>query len=181
MIKLANKKQLYLISSGFILAASLLFVVVIFPLVEKIKNDNLALVKQKMVSENFYQNWRELAALKKSSLKAQERLSAQTSFLTKNDALEFIMATENIAQNSGVRQEISVIDKIPADDQSLNLKISLFGSFPDLVRFLIQMENAPYFNNVSSIQISRMVAIEKSDYQTGDINSVISLSAPYQP
>ena len=176
------KQKLYLVDGGFLIAFVLVFVIIIFPLIEKIKLSNATLQEQKMASENFYQNWKNMISSKKNYEQIQDEIANQATFLSKNEALKFIMATEKMAQETGNRQNISITntDKTTEKETALKLQITLSGNFYGLLNFLVQMENAPYFNDIDSLQINRIMTEKDSANKTGDINSVINLSAYYQ-
>lgn len=178
------KQKLYSVSGGFLIAIILILVAVVFPLLEKIKASNAALEEQKMASENFYQNQKNMAAAKKIAEQIQGELNSLGAFLPKNEALKFIVATEKISQETGNRQSISIAkeptDKTDKKETALKLQISLSGNFPNLLNFLVRMESAPYFNNLNSLQINRASTKEDSSNKNDNINSAISLSAYYQ-
>lgn len=182
MIISSSKQKLYLVGSGFLIVFILIFTIIIFPLIEKIKLNNTTLEEQKMASENFYQNWKDLISSKKNYQQIQNEMADQATFLSKNEDLKFIIAIEKITQTTGNRQEIFLInakDKTTENETALKLQISLYGDFRALLNFLVQMENTPYFNDINSLQINRITTKENSNDKTGEINSIINLSAYY--
>ena len=175
------KQKIYLTGGAFIAASIAIFVAVIFPLLVKIQTDSQMLSEQKAASESFYQKWKNIGSLKKQYEQIGTELNNQAGFLIKNDVLNFFTATENTARVTGNRQEISIADDSQNNATStLQLRISLYGSFPDLLKFLIGMENAPYFNDVSSLQIIRLADEKNTGYKSGEINTIINLNAYYQ-
>ncbi len=181
MITFSPKQKFYLISGGFLVAIILIFAAVVFPLIKKIKSSSLDLERQKVASENFYQNWKNLAESKGVYEQLQEELTSQGAFLPKNEALKFIMATEKMGQETGNRLNISIANTPTlGEENALKLQMSLSGNFSNLLDFLAQIETAPYFNNINSLQISRVSTKGDPENKTGDINSAIDLDAYYQ-
>lgn len=178
---LSPKQKLYFISGGLLIIVALVFIIAVFPLIKKIESSSVTLEKQKMVSENFYQNWKDLAVSKNTSEQIQNELSDQGNFLPKNEVLKFIMATEEMTQGTGNRQDISVTNDSPTENETtLKLRISLYGNFSNLLNFLARIENATYFNNIDSLQINRVSTKEDPENKNGNINSIINLSACYK-
>lgn len=183
-MSISPKQNLYLISAGFLTTIILIFATVVFPLIDKIKTGSAALAEQKIAADDFYQNWKKLESSKKALQQAQDELAQQTTFLAKDDALKFIMATENIAETTGNRQEISITNapvkekNAAKNEPVLKLQISLYGGFSNLLKFLIHMENAPYFNEATSLQI---ISLANKDNPGETINSTINLNGYYQP
>ncbi|MFH1385807.1 MAG: hypothetical protein ABIG65_02035 [Patescibacteria group bacterium] len=182
MTTLSPKQKLYLTVGGFLIVFVLIFAIIIIPLIEKIRLSNAAIEEQKMAAEDFYQSWKNMASLKRNYEQIRDEIANQPTFLPKNEALKFIMATEKMAQETGNRQNISATkdSSTTVEATALKLQISLYGSFPNLLKFLVKMENAPYFNRFDSLQINRITAEKDSLDKTGDVNSVINLSAYYQ-
>jgi hypothetical protein len=131
---------------------------------------------------------------KKNYDEIEKELQNKTALLTSDEAIKFILAVEDSARATQNHQTISVLEKAPsADAQSktqksnaINFQISLWGSFPNLIKFLIYLENAPYYNNISSLQINRLIANDVEtlrntvNLSVGDINSIITLSVYQQ-
>jgi len=109
--------------------------------------------------------------------------------LPNGEALKFIMMIETIAQSTGNKQEVSVVkasnDKTSPKDTNINLQITLKGSFPNLVKFLLYLENAPYFSEIKSLQLQGMTQKDIESLKegkgiglsSGDITSTLKVSA----
>jgi len=181
MTVFSPKQKIYLTGAAFVVAIVLIFVAVALPLISKIKTSNTTLAEQKSISDDFFQNWKNLESSKKAAQQIQRELSSQSTFLAKNDALNFIMSMENIASATGNQQEISINSEEAAQkDPALGLRMSLLGDFPGLIKFLILMENAPYFNDVEALNITQPSDKERPEQKTGKINSVVDLNVYYQ-
>lgn len=187
-------KKIYIISSAFSLGIVLFAALVIVPLIRQISVDSQMLYQKKQIVDSFFQNWQNLENSKNNYDEIEKSLQNKTALLTSDEAIKFILAVEDSARVTQNYQTISVLEKTPtADDQAkaqksktINFQISLWGSFPNLIKFLIYLENAPYYNTISSLQINRLLAnnVEtlknKVTLSVGDINSIITLSVYQQ-
>lgn len=137
--------------------------------------------------DSFYQNWRNLEKTKQDISAIQNELSGTTALLPSEDAIKFILAVENSAQATQNRESISVSNSAATTQatgakNTLDFQISLWGSFPNLIKFLVYLENAPYLNTVDSLQIRRLTETDLNSpdaagSQVGDVNSIITISA----
>lgn len=190
MNKLTVKQRIYVIS-GSSLAALVLFVaVIILPFIGKIYQENQKLIRQKQTIDAFYLDWKNFHDAQKNYGDFQEELSKFDIFLDPAQAVKFISATESAAQQTQQKEEIDVLEKTAGEkeaagaDPVLNFKVSLQGSFSNLIKFLIRLENGSYYSDVWSLQISRVSSAEAgsqevSGPQVGEVRSVINL-AVYQ-
>lgn len=153
----------------------------------------------KAVSADFKEKNDSLASFEDKGTDYLARLSSEYSeieakiseinnyFLDSEKAIDFILAIEKVASLSGNYQEIKEVGS-PASltggpvENSLSFQISLWGSFPNLVKFLAQLENMDYFIDINSLQISRIGergvgGPEKKEIMVvvGDVKSVINI------
>lgn len=181
-------KKIYLTSGAFALGIILVISLIIFPLVQKIGADSQELFQKEKVVESFLQNWQDLENSKKDYAEIKKELEEKPALLVPQEAIKFIQAMESFAQATQNYQTISVLKKTPSAEAEadvspeniLDFQISLWGSFPNLIKFLIYLENAPYLTNVASLQINRLTEkefsqLEEINLPAGNINSVITL------
>jgi len=185
---MTGSKKLYITGSALTLAIILIAALVILPLINQIKISSQELVQKKQATESFYANWRNLENSKKEYQEIQNQLKELSFYLPSGEAIKFIQALEDIGQKTQNRENISVLKNTASGESAnkenaLNFQISLWGSFPDLIKFLIHLENAPYYNNINSLRISRLTESdsastgkETSGLPAGSINSIINLS-----
>ena len=179
---MSEKNKIY----AFALAVILLILAVVFLiiplLVSKIKSTSISLAQQKEAlnnleakQRNFYEFNREYQQIKPDLEKID------SAFVEEGKILDFIVALENIAKQSGNKYEIKVIER-PAGGteqggaKSINFQISLKGSYPNLIRFLVYLEGLPYMNKVSTLQIQR-ISLDKQEFEAGNISSNIIINA----
>lgn len=109
-------------------------------------------------------------------------------FLSPDKVIDFILAIEEIATLSSNYQEIKGVGSpaTPTDgskkEDILSFQISLWGNFPNLIRFLVQLENMEYFIDIYSLQIAKVGEKEWSSLRekgivvsVGDVKSTINL------
>jgi len=101
-------------------------------------------------------------------------------FLSPDKVIDFILAIEEIATLSSNYQEIREVGS-PEED-ILSFQISLWGNFPNLIRFLVQLENMEYSIDIYSLQITKAGEREQGGLKergivvsTGDVKSTINL------
>ncbi len=101
-------------------------------------------------------------------------------FLSPDKVIDFILAIEEIATLSSNYQEIREVGS-PEED-ILSFQISLWGNFPNLIRFLVQLENMEYSIDIYSLQIVKVGERERGGLRekgivvlTGDVKSTINL------
>jgi len=182
MINVANlnpKQKIYLTAIAWLAAGGLIAAFVALPLISQIKNDGLELAQKKQDAELFNNEWQTLAKAQKDYQTMQNELNALPALLPSSEALKFIVLMEKFAQITNNQQNVSVSDAQPAKDQkktTTDFQVSLRGRFPDLIKFLIYLENAPYYNDIRSLAIQRLSTKESTGAAIGDINTILNLS-----
>jgi|GEM_PF-1424828 len=184
---LTIQQKISLVVTGFLAVLGLIVFLVTTPLIRQIKNDGFELSEKKQNIELLYQDWRVLEESRQEYLKIENELNSLPTILPPGEALKFIMIIESIAQSTNNRQEVSVIANASAkkeNNQPLDFQINLRGNFPNLVKFLAYLENAPYYNEINSVQIKGLSAKdlqslkegEGAGLSTGDITSTLKIS-----
>lgn len=150
-----QKIYLTLIASAIIIIALLLFLVI--PLVHNIKSLSGNLIEKKNTVESFKEKSdKYLKHLKNEYANLEPEISKiNSSFIDPEKAVDFILAVERIANLTNNYQEIREISSSKEKDV-LSFQISLWGSFPNLIKFLAQLENMDYFVDSSSFQITKI-------------------------
>jgi len=184
---LTTVQKISVTATGFLILLGLIIYLIATPLLNQIKNDGFELSEKKQSTELLYQDWRILESSRKEYVKIQNELNALPAILPSGEALKFIMLIESIAQNTNNRQEVSVTSNASAKkeaNQPLDFQIVLRGNFPNLVKFLAYLENAPYYNEINSLQIKGLTAKEIQSLKegegaglgAGDISSTLKIS-----
>ncbi len=156
---------------SFFVVLGLIIFFITTPLIRQIKNDGFELSAKKQNIELLYQDWRILENSRQEYIKIENELNSLPAILPSGEALKFIMLIESIAQNTNNQQEVSVISN-PGEKkdarQPLNFQIVLRGNFPSLIKFLAYLENAPYYNEINSVQIKGLSAKDIQSMKEGD-------------
>jgi hypothetical protein len=183
---LTTKQRIGLASLGFFALLGLVIFLVAAPLIRQIRNDGLELSAKKKGIELLYQDWRVLESSRKEYLKIEGELNSLPTILPPGEALKFIMLIENIAQSTNNQQEVSVISSNTKEknDQPIDFQITLRGDFSNLIKFIAYLENAPYYNEINSVQIKGLSDKdiqsikegERTDLAAGDITSTLKIS-----
>ncbi len=105
----------------------------------------------------------EVALLNKSitSIK-QDRDLLATHFAQGSDIVPFLNTIESIARKSGVKAEISSVDVLK-DKSGLLVKVSSSGTFNNIYKFLLLLENSPYELDVSGLNLQKEPSAVVSD------------------
>ena len=144
--------KLYLVMGGAVLAALMVMFVFWF--------------KTRSASREFLQRNEELNAFtaKKINLlqfqREGQKMEAiqdrvENSFVTKDDAVDFIVLVENAARDTANSVRIAAIGEESGQPKSFRLELG--GSYPGLINFLAYLENAPYLARPSRIDINQTV------------------------
>lgn len=179
-----TKQKIYLTLIIFILIVIGLLVFLINPLVDKVKLSSVEFRKKSDLSASYKEkggNYLEELRDKHTSLEP-DILEVNESFVDSERAVDFILAVEQAAALTNNYQEIKEISS--AEEGALSFRVSLWGSFPNLIKFLAQLENMDYFIDFDSLQTGR---IGERDLKTlidkgivvsiGDVKSVVEINA----
>lgn len=180
-LNLNQKQKIYLTALAWVAALILIFLFIISPLISQIKNDGEELAQKKQDMESFYSEWQLLENAQKDYQKMQSEINGFPAFLNPNEALKFIVLIEKFAQYTNNTQTVSVVnqkDKNSSQQETTDFQINLRGNFPGLIKFLIYLENSPYYNNIKSFGIQRLTEKEGQEkiFSTGDINTILTVS-----
>jgi len=194
MNKLTIEQRIYVVSGALLLVMALFVVLIIFPLIGQIRSDSLKIIEKRQAIDSFYQDWQNMKNSQKDYQEFQQGLAQFSALLPASDAIKFITAIENMARQTQNQETIAVLEKAPGKQTektpaqaTLDFQISLGGSFPNLVKFLIYLENAPYYNDLNSLQVSRVSQAEPGGapgaYQLreGEAKTTINLSVYSTP
>jgi len=175
-----NKTYLALVVSAIIVIALLVFL--IGPLVSKIKLISSILKEKKSAITSLEERSGDyLKFIQNKYNELEQKISKiNNSFNDPEKAVDFIVAVEKIAVLTNNYQQIR--ETSSTEKNVLSFQISLWGSFPNLIEFLAQLENMNYFVDSASLQITRIDEREltsliekKVRVSDGDVKSVINI------
>ena len=109
-------------------------------------------------------------------------LKINNAFVNPEKAIDFIVAIEKVAASTNNYQEIKEVTSPKKEEGVLYFQISLWGSFPNLIKFLARLENMEYFIDAKSLQITRIEEKElmgltdkEITVSAGDVKSIINI------
>ena len=182
-----SSKKNYLLAGLFLLAFILAVALGALPIIRQINTSSHLLAQKNVEIESFLANWQNLEKSKSDYQVIKNLLEEMPVYLPAKKTIEFIKILETISQQTQNSQTISVIKNIDSANKTTNildLEISLSGSFPNLIKFLIYLENSQYYNNINSIKIARDKTFVETpgEAQTTEktINTLITLSVYQQ-
>jgi hypothetical protein len=149
------KQKIYLIFACIALVFILLTLFVVKPLFLEIKKTAAFVLesREKLISlETMDKRYVEGVEKDYEDINA-ELAGIKEQLIDKNEAVKFFEALESVASATSNEIEISA-SEFPS------LTLSLFGTFPNFMKFLGWLENGEYFINVNLLNISRASARE---------------------
>lgn len=185
-MELKSKQKIYLNLIIFGLLFCLVLILIILPLINRLESS----------SQGFQENQRTLLILKEKKnyldqLEKEAQISqtnleqVQEFFLQPDQAINFIKTLENIASLTVNQQGIKIIAPTKAkreekkeEKPTLSFQLSLWGSFPNLIRYLIYLENMDYCLQVEELRIRRLPEREMSgrpNLSVGDIETTVNI------
>jgi len=177
------KKKIYILS-GTIVVVLLMVVFWIVPfLIGQISqaSSNFVSLQRDLIKIQKTQNDVEYQKKEYQAIKPEIKKITNV-FLENGKAINFIIALEEIARQSGNQTEIQVMDQGKESEESIVFQVSLWGKFSNLIKFMSYLENLAYLNQVEVVKIQR---INQDDAEkgttTGEISSVLQIRAFFAP
>lgn len=185
-MKNSRYKIYYIIAIIAFLTIIILFGAIL-PLINGIKAKSANTATMLSQTDNLYSDWFALKTAEKTLKKIDEN-RLENIFLNPDQSLNFIVAIENIIKNNNLYHEIKILTLSPASPKSdknepakptLPFQITIWGTFPNFMRFLNNLENLPYFVEIDSLQINRLSEtdpiIKSFILNTGDIKATLNI------
>jgi len=177
--------KIYLNLIGLVVISLILVFVGVRPLIAKVKQlsqdyqqKNKTLISYQKKVGNYLQELEE----KYSQLQTEVNQINQA-FIDSEQAINLILKVEQLAKTTNNYQEIKEISLAEGEDQSLTFRVSLWGSYPNLIKFLAQVENMGYFVSSSYLHLtgikeSELRGLEKEGMivSPGDVKSVLEIN-----
>ena len=188
---LTAQKKLFL-SLIIGLAGFTLFIgLIVFPLMNRIKIASQECLNNQEILAKLDQRVSLLKELKKNYQDNEDNvLSLNNAFLNSKETIGLITTLETIANQTGNFFEIKSVssslldkEKIEEDNPCLMLSIYLWGSFPELLNFLANLENIPYppyrLMEIDDLVIKRLAKEDLTfvdlDSGEGNLETILSI------
>ncbi len=170
----SKKKKLVIISSISIIILTLLVLFIIKPVILKLENSSGTILGKKAELESLTQKEtvlprqeKELENLKDKLPKILRAIPAQ------DEVINFIIDLEQIAHKNNVTQSINIKEgtaKAEKEEEGLResvFKLTLAGSFPDIINYIINLENLEYYADINSLNITHQVSAPETVSEVG--------------
>jgi Tfp pilus assembly protein PilN len=187
MMLAVQKKLLFFLGLGLVMLG-LLAGLVIFPLVNKIRAASQKYLFNQETLAKLDQRESLAKELQKDYQARQTDLSKlEGVFLSAEEVVGFITTLETIAEQTGNIFEIKTVSSsVPSDQEEgayISFRISLWGDFVSLLRFLANLENTPYppyrLIEIDSLTIQRLTEKKLTDsgasLEEGDLKTVLGI------
>ena len=146
---------------GLLLAA--VTVLIILPSFREIRLIRQQVLDERVRLEKLYLK----GQLQRKVRENYERIQPRTAWLDnillkENQELQYITALENLAERVGLRLKITVgeSERLPSAPLSrLQFVLALEGRWPQIVRFLANVEDLPYYTHVLEITAAKQATI----------------------
>lgn len=152
------RKKIYFIFGTLIILLALIFLI-LNPAIKEIKAISKEIQTQKKEVEDLYLKGQFLEPTKKQYEKISSALpEPQKLFIIKEQELSLITALENIAQKNNLEQKITLQDIKNEDgskSQNMSLTIKVNGNYPNLIKYLADLESLDYYININNLRIFR--------------------------
>jgi len=156
--KLQPKQRIAVLLAAFGVVAGVIFVLVIFPTINDIQNLRDRIISQKVDLEKKLQKENNMARLGEQLKKIRPEMERfENIFVKESRKLEFITTMEGIADKNNVNQQMDIrfSDKANKNYYSkIPVKLSLGGSYRNLMQYLVELETLDYAFNIDSIKLS---------------------------
>ena len=148
-----------------------LFTCVIFLFLYRGVKNNIEISKQ--AQSNFEQEMLKRADIKdfNESFKSIEQSKAQleTHFAQGSDIVPFLDKLEDMANSVGTKSDVSFIE-VAKDNSGLSIEMKDIGSFSQVYKFLMLLENSPYEIEFDSVDIHNTDVSSNNKYQSDTKN-----------
>ncbi len=162
-----------------------LILILVIPFIKEIKSLSANLIEKQNLAFSYETMAGDyLKNLKNNYIGLEPQISKiNNSFVDSERIIDFILAAEKAAALTNNYQEIKETSLSAAEqDKTLFFQVSLWGSFSNLIKFLVQLENLDYFVDSNTLQITKIDERELKNLtdkgivvSAGDVRSVINI------
>ncbi|MBI2123740.1 MAG: hypothetical protein HYU04_00610 [Candidatus Wildermuthbacteria bacterium] len=152
--------------AGFVLALLVFAAFVLFPLLRSIRADSakVFVARQELSQVSMYEEhirkFEELSKARENEIALFDDL-----FVDRKTPIAFIEFLETYSQGSEVSLEISPVESLKKEADvwdSIDFDLTGKGTFPNVMSFMEQVENAPYLLEFKNLTLQRLATGEAS-------------------
>lgn len=164
-LTLKNKFYLHIAISISVLGGLAFGSSVVFGMVkaesEKLTNQKIELIQIQEKRTKVFESSQEYEKLEESIGKLN------SSILSDNEELKFIMFVENISKQNRINYDINISNTA---DSNVVFQVNAAGSFNDMLSFIKQIENSPYYANIENINMTKAKSSVSGSEFKGKLN-----------
>ncbi|HBW73720.1 MAG: hypothetical protein UX20_C0007G0009 [Candidatus Magasanikbacteria bacterium GW2011_GWC2_45_8] len=176
-----HEKKIIFFTGGMLLTLCLFVFLIILPSVRSITSFNQTIFKLQHDLELRYERTTNLRKSKTNLGKVRQLTSElQTLFLEQGHELDFIVFLEQIARARHLEQNIALPNKQPIKQNkltALTAQLQVTGSYPDILAYLLDLEQAKLAIQLSGITITGGGHNSTNRQVTNTPNNQVTLSA----
>lgn len=169
-----KKKKLVIISSVSIIILTLFVLFIIKPVILKLENLSGTILGKKAELESLTQEKTVLPRQEKELGNLKDELpKILRAIPTQDEVINFIIDLEQIAHKNNITQSINIKEgtaKAEKKEEELKgsvFKLTLAGSFPDIINYIINLENLEYYAGINSLNITHQVSAPETVSEVG--------------
>lgn len=171
---LSNKHILFI--TIFILLLTLGGYYFLFSIIES-KNKNTFLLSQEI--DTYAQNESMRRQNNKVTEEEKDKIEKiDTYFVHKNEVVPFIETVEDAGKKTGVVVTIGTVSA--TEDSTFTLRLDAHGSWSDVNRFLLYLENLPYKVTLSKVDLNKASSVERF-YANVNADGNVKKATPVSP
>lgn len=156
--KITTRQKFTIAVAVFLLFGFSAFYFLLRPTARRIEKLKADIITEKAAAEKSVSGQENSVILGDKLKKIEPELSKlDRIFISQNRELEFITILEAMAEKNGVEQKINLniaAAKTEQNYKKIPLELNLRGNFPNLIRYLADLEASSYYANIRLLEIS---------------------------
>jgi len=135
-----------------------LFLIVYFfitPYIDSVKAANKALIGRRTEFETMLIKEKKFSKISQNLSKIESEIDKiDRAFINKNNKLEFITMIEGLAEHNSLSLDMNIDFEAIEKNKTVPLRLTVIGTYNNLMNFLVSIENLNYYINVNDVSIS---------------------------
>jgi len=170
------KKQIYIITSAFLLIALFLVLFLVAPMIKGITQSSEELISQRNDGLILESQFNEAANFKQKYESYQPNLEKlDNMFIDSHNPVNFIEFLEKTASDFQIKLLISTPSLSKEGPLSYdNFQLSSSGNFSDTLKFIRTLESGPYLVKINKLNVANIKSAKTAD-QKGKVAADISI------
>lgn len=171
---LSIKQKIFLNSLIITAILTSLVVFAVIPLKNTIAEQSELFKKERSILYSLAQKQDYMEKLKTKYQEIEPNLSLLDKYFLKTDEfVNFVVQLENAAQTTQNNLEVKITNR---KEENLALQLSVSGPFPNLLHFVVWLENTAPLINIESFNIQRISGETPVLTKIGDVEAVLNVN-----